>query len=83
MKNEPHSDLANSEFRFLPLNEQISFSFAGQYAPTFRSCFAYFARLDENGGFLSHDTQYKQQKEWDITVKFFKNFSHLQNNKLL
>jgi tRNA1(Val) A37 N6-methylase TrmN6 len=36
MKNESHSDLANSEFRFLPLNEQISFSFAGQYAPTFR-----------------------------------------------
>ena len=36
MKEEKHSDLANSEFRFLPINRQISFSFAGQYAPTFR-----------------------------------------------
>ncbi|MBU3907005.1 MAG: DUF2326 domain-containing protein [Nanoarchaeota archaeon] len=39
-----------------------------KYSPTFRSCFAYFARLDEKGGFLSHDTQYKQQKEWDIQL---------------
>lgn len=39
-----------------------------KYAPTFRSCFSYFARLDERGGFLSHDTQYKQQKEWDIQL---------------
>ncbi|MCK5282467.1 MAG: DUF2326 domain-containing protein [Nanoarchaeota archaeon] len=39
-----------------------------KYSPTFRSCFAYFARLDENGGFLSHDIQYKQQKEWDIQL---------------
>jgi hypothetical protein len=37
MKNEPHSDLANSEFRFLnSYDNHISFSFTGQYAPTFR-----------------------------------------------
>ncbi len=36
MKNEKHSDLANEEFRFQPLGNQISFSFAGQYCPTFR-----------------------------------------------
>ncbi|MDR0515957.1 MAG: hypothetical protein LBH25_02825 [Fibromonadaceae bacterium] len=36
MKKEKHSDLANSEFRFLPISKQISFSFTGQYAPTFR-----------------------------------------------
>lgn len=37
MRNEARSDLANSEYRFRPLNSQISFSFAGQYAPTFRT----------------------------------------------
>lgn len=36
MRNEPHSDLANAEFRFIELNEQISFSATGYYAPTFR-----------------------------------------------
>ncbi len=36
MKSEAHSDLANKEFRFLPLNSQISFSTTGKYAPTFR-----------------------------------------------
>ena len=36
MRLEVHSDLANSEYRFRPFNEQISFSFAGQYCPTFR-----------------------------------------------
>ena len=33
MRNEAHSDLANPEFRF---EHGVSFSFAGQYAPTFR-----------------------------------------------
>jgi hypothetical protein len=37
MQNEGHSDLANEEFRFLPQQRQISFSFAGFYAPTFRT----------------------------------------------
>lgn len=37
MRNEGHSDLANQEFRFLPQRRQISFSFAGFYAPTFRA----------------------------------------------
>lgn len=36
MRMEGHSDLANAEFRFLDLSRQISFSFAGVYAPTFR-----------------------------------------------
>ncbi len=36
MKIEKHSDLANEEFRFREINKQISFSFTGQYAPTFR-----------------------------------------------
>ena len=36
MRAEPHSDLANEEYRFRSLDEQISFSFAGQYCPTFR-----------------------------------------------
>jgi hypothetical protein len=36
MNKEEHSDLANQEFRFLPQRRQISFSFAGFYAPTFR-----------------------------------------------
>ncbi|HDH04740.1 MAG TPA: DUF3800 domain-containing protein [Nitrospirae bacterium] len=36
MRVEPHSDLANEEYRFRSLDEQISFSFAGQYCPTFR-----------------------------------------------
>lgn len=36
MKNESHSDLANKEFRFVNLSEQLSFSTTGQYAPTFR-----------------------------------------------
>lgn len=37
MHRESHSDLANQEFRFLPQHRQISFSFAGFYAPTFRA----------------------------------------------
>jgi hypothetical protein len=37
MRNESRSDLANSEYRFRPLTTQISFSFAGQYSPTFRT----------------------------------------------
>jgi hypothetical protein len=37
MRNEARSDLANSEYRFRPLTTQISFSFAGQYSPTFRT----------------------------------------------
>ena len=36
MKAEAHSDLANTEYRFRPFAEQISFSFTGQYCPTFR-----------------------------------------------
>jgi type I restriction-modification system DNA methylase subunit len=36
MRTEAHSDLANAEFRFQPFDQQISFSFAGQYCPTFR-----------------------------------------------
>lgn len=37
MRNEPHSDLANPEFRFIEPNAQISFSMTGEYAPTFRA----------------------------------------------
>ncbi|MFN5304495.1 MAG: hypothetical protein ACK5C9_18085, partial [Pseudanabaena sp.] len=37
MNAEAHSDLANKEFRFLELKNQISFSTTGQYAPTFRT----------------------------------------------
>lgn len=40
MRAEPHSDLANEEYRFRSLDEQISFSFAGQYCPTFRKASA-------------------------------------------
>jgi hypothetical protein len=36
MRSEGHSDLANEEYRFRPFDEQISFSFAGIYCPTFR-----------------------------------------------
>lgn len=36
MRAEGHSDLANAEYRFRPFDEQISFSFAGIYCPTFR-----------------------------------------------
>ncbi|MFW6275554.1 MAG: Eco57I restriction-modification methylase domain-containing protein, partial [bacterium] len=36
MQKEAHSDLANKEFRFKKLTNQISFSTTGQYAPTFR-----------------------------------------------
>lgn len=36
MKAERHSDLANKEFRFLELENQISFSTTGLNAPTFR-----------------------------------------------
>jgi type I restriction-modification system DNA methylase subunit len=36
MREEGHSDLANAEYRFRSFDEQISFSFAGQYCPTFR-----------------------------------------------
>lgn len=36
MRKEKHSDLANEEFRFLKYKNHISFSFTGQYAPTFR-----------------------------------------------
>jgi hypothetical protein len=36
MRAEGHSDLANAEYRFMPFDVQISFSFAGQYCPTFR-----------------------------------------------
>ena len=36
MRAEPHSDLANEEYRFRNLDEQISFSFTGQYCPSFR-----------------------------------------------
>jgi Protein of unknown function (DUF3800) len=36
MRAEGHSDLANAEYRFRSFDEQISFSFAGQYCPTFR-----------------------------------------------
>ena len=39
-----------------------------KYFPTFRSCFAYFARLDQNGGFQSPFKQYSSQLEWDIQV---------------
>ena len=37
MRNEARSDLANAEYRFRELDTQISFSFAGQYSPTFRT----------------------------------------------
>ncbi len=37
MREEGHSDLANAEFRFMKLDNQISFSATGIYAPTFRS----------------------------------------------
>ncbi|MFO7902914.1 MAG: DUF3800 domain-containing protein [Pirellulaceae bacterium] len=40
MRAEAHSDLANEEFRFLDYSRQISFSFTGQYAPTFRQASA-------------------------------------------
>lgn len=40
MKKEKHSDLANFEFRFINLDEQISFSTTGIYAPTFRIAIA-------------------------------------------
>jgi hypothetical protein len=36
MKSESHSDLANKEFRFEKLDNQISFSTTGMYAPTLR-----------------------------------------------
>ena len=36
MRAEGHSDLANAEYRFRPFDEQIAFSFAGIYCPTFR-----------------------------------------------
>lgn len=36
MRNETRSDLANAEYRFRPTTSQISFSFAGEYSPTFR-----------------------------------------------
>jgi methylase of polypeptide subunit release factors len=36
MKKEPHSDLANEEFRFIDFENNISISMTGQYAPTFR-----------------------------------------------
>jgi hypothetical protein len=36
MKKEKHSDLANAEFRFVDPIRQISFSFTGEYSPTFR-----------------------------------------------
>lgn len=39
-----------------------------KYAPSFRSYFPYFARLDEEGGFLSPFSAYKQQKEWNIQL---------------
>jgi len=39
-----------------------------KYSPTFRSCFAYFARLAEAGGFQDAFKQYSSQKEWDIQV---------------
>ncbi|HLG40619.1 MAG TPA: ATP-binding protein, partial [Chitinophagaceae bacterium] len=37
MHKESHSDLANKEFRFEELKNQISFSTTGLYAPTFRT----------------------------------------------
>ena len=40
MKAETSSDLANEHYRFLDLGRQISFSFAGQYSPTFRESVA-------------------------------------------
>ena len=39
-----------------------------KYAPTFRSCFSYFARLDEYGAFQSPFKQHSSQLEWDIQV---------------
>jgi hypothetical protein len=36
MRAEDRSDLANADYRFRPFDEQISFSFAGIYCPTFR-----------------------------------------------
>lgn len=36
MRAEARSDLANADYRFRPFDEQISFSFAGIYCPTFR-----------------------------------------------
>lgn len=40
MRAEGHSDLANAEYRFRPLESQISFSATGIYAPTFRKACA-------------------------------------------
>lgn len=39
-----------------------------KYSPTFRSCFSYFARLDESGAFQSPFKQYSSQLEWDIQI---------------
>jgi hypothetical protein len=36
MRSEDRSDLANADYRFRNFDEQISFSFAGVYCPTFR-----------------------------------------------
>jgi len=36
--------LANAEYRFRSFDEQISFSFAGQYCPTFRKANAQIVR---------------------------------------
>lgn len=45
----------------------------GNYAPTFRSMFPYFARLEPEGGFQHADRYYSTQQAWNIQV----NLSHL------
>lgn len=39
-----------------------------KFTPSFRSCFSYFARLDEKGGFQSPFKQFSNQAEWDIQI---------------
>src|SRR3989344_1696661 len=52
------------KFVFGIRNESLEY----KYAPTFRSCISYFARLEESGGFLKPEKNYSSQKEWDIQV---------------
>jgi uncharacterized protein YydD (DUF2326 family) len=46
---------------------------SSKYAPTFRSMFPYFARVEPEGGFQHAEMYYSKQQPWNIQV----NLSHL------
>ncbi len=62
--------LGQAMFGLPSIAASSAFDVAG--APTFRSMFSYFARRDDNGGFLQPEQQSKQQQrgDWQVNLSY-------------